>query len=62
MSPAPSSTDLPIHYVIIDRQTGQQVGAPYSSGKRASARVNKLDIDYGASRYSRRPVYAAQVA
>jgi hypothetical protein len=58
----PAASDFPIYYVIIDRQTGRQVGAPYTSGKRASARVNKLDLDYGASRYSRRPVYAAQVA
>jgi len=39
-------------YKIIDIQTGLQVGKDYASRKRASTRANKLDLEYGAVRYS----------
>lgn len=48
------------HYVIIDQQTKRQVGKPYSNASRARARADKLDNDYGAYRYTARPVYAAE--
>lgn len=38
-------------YVVIDRQTGQQVGKQYNSRVRASRRVDALDNAYGAYRY-----------
>lgn len=38
-------------YVVIDRQTGLQVGEPYQNKNRASSRADKLDIEYGAVRY-----------
>lgn len=43
-------------YVIIDRQTGLQVGQPYKSRSRASRRVDKLDNAYGAYRYYVKPI------
>lgn len=49
-----------VHYVIIDRHTMQQVGQPYKSRSRASARVNKLDNTYGAYRYSVRTVWVGE--
>ena len=48
---------MPKHYIIIDRITGQQVGGTYQSLRRASRRVDRLDNEYGAYRYSVRPVY-----
>ncbi len=39
-------------YKIIDRKTGQQVGALYSFRTRARSRADKLDNEYGAYRYS----------
>jgi hypothetical protein len=39
-------------YIVIDRQTGKQVGKPYASRSRAANRVDKLDNAYGAYRYS----------
>jgi hypothetical protein len=45
-------------YIIIDRQTGQQVGGTYKSRVRASRRVDQLDNAYGAYRYAVRTVYA----
>lgn len=38
-------------YIIIDRQTGLQVGKPYANRNRARTRVDKLDMQYGAVRY-----------
>jgi hypothetical protein len=46
----------PSAYHVIDRHTGQVVGK-YKSGVRASNVVDKKDNEYGASRYSRKPVY-----
>jgi len=44
-------------YKIIDKQTGQQVGKDYTSRRRASNRVDKLDNAYGAYRYSVRAIF-----
>lgn len=38
-------------YQIIDSKTGLQIGGVYKSRRRASARVDKLDYDYGSYRY-----------
>lgn len=38
-------------FIIIDRQTGLQVGKPYKSKQRVRARRDKLDLIYGAYRY-----------
>lgn len=38
-------------YVIIDTQTKEQVGKPYSSLKSAHTRADKLDLKHGAVRY-----------
>ncbi len=41
-------------FVIIDRQTGERVGKPYTgktARKRARTRMDKLDNEYGAYRY-----------
>jgi len=46
----------PSAYHVIDRHTGQVVGK-YKSGVRASNVVDKKDNEYGASRYSRKPIY-----
>lgn len=46
-----------IHYLIIDGKTGQQIGKPYQSRRRASARVDRLDNEYGAYRYRVKPIY-----
>lgn len=43
-------------YAVIDRQTGQQVGKPYTSKNRARGRVDKLDNEYGAYRYTIRVI------
>jgi len=49
----------PVAYVIVDRRTGRQVGKPYSyeQRNRCRARVDRLDLEYGAYRYSAQPVY-----
>lgn len=47
-------------YVIIDRHTMQQVGKPYTNRSRARARVDKLDMQYGAYRYSVRTLYVGE--
>lgn len=39
-------------YAVIDRQTGEQVGKPYTSKNRARSRMDKLDNEYGGYRYS----------
>lgn len=49
----PSAPSL---WIIIDRQTGAQVGKPYTNRVRASRRVDRLDNEYGAYRYSVRPL------
>lgn len=46
----------PHGYHVIDRQTGKRVGR-FKNAARASSFVDKKDNDYGAYRYSRRPVY-----
>lgn len=38
-------------YKIIDKQTGNQVGGIYQTRRRASARADRLDNQYGAYRY-----------
>lgn len=38
-------------FIVIDKQTGQQVGKAYASRVGASRRVDKLDNAYGAYRY-----------
>ena len=38
-------------YQIIDMKTGQPVGKPYTNVRRARARRDKLDLQYGAIRY-----------
>lgn len=43
-------------YVVIDRYTQSQVGRPYHSRGRATARVDRLDAEYGAYRYDVRLV------
>lgn len=43
-------------YKVIDRQTGLQVGKDYTSKARARSRADKLDLEYGAYRYSVRTV------
>lgn len=47
-------------YIIIDTKTGFQVGGEYQSRSRASNRVDKLDNEYGAYRYSVRAPSKAQ--
>lgn len=39
-------------YIIIDRQTGKQIGKPYKSRVAASRRRDALDLAYGAYRYT----------
>lgn len=39
-------------YVVIDRQTGEQVGKLYTSKNRARSRVDALDNAYGGYRYT----------
>ena len=45
-------------YQIIDRHTGRLVGT-YTNKTRAYNRADKLDLEYGAVRYSVRRVEAA---
>ena len=45
--------------IIIDRQTGTQIGKPYTDKKRARSRANKLDLQYGAYRYTVKTVEVA---
>ena len=45
-------------YQIIDRQTGRVVGT-YANKARAYARADKLDLEFGAVRYSVRRLEAA---
>ena len=48
-----------IGYQIIDCQTGKQIGATYTyaNRKRARSRADRLNLDYGAHRYSARPIF-----
>ena len=39
-------------YQIIDIKTGYQIGGDYTNRRRASNRANKLDLEYGAIRYT----------
>lgn len=39
-------------FVIIDRHTGQQVGKPCSTKAGARRAADRLDLAYGAYRYS----------
>jgi hypothetical protein len=49
-------------YLVVDSKTGAVVGE-YESRKRASARANKLDLQYGACRYFvRLPVLVTEVS
>ena len=43
---------------IIDGYTGWRVGKPYTSLNRAHRKADKLDLEYGAVRYSVRRVQA----
>jgi hypothetical protein len=43
-------------YEIIDNQTGLRVGGTYTNRRRARTRADKLDLAYGAYRYTVRPV------
>jgi hypothetical protein len=47
-------------YLVVDRQTGLQVGKPYTSKSRARNRVDKLDNEYGAYRYTVRSLEVSQ--
>ena len=38
-------------YQVIDRQTNQKIGKPYSTRTRANNKADKLDMEYGAIRY-----------
>jgi hypothetical protein len=42
--------------LIPSRSTGQQVAGPFGSRSRANGKRDKLDNDYGAYRYTVRPV------
>lgn len=47
-------------YQLIDTQTGKVLGTyTYAQRNRARNRADKLDQEYGAVRYSVRPVFAA---
>lgn len=52
------ATQQPRTYVIVDRHTGATIGKPYTNARRARSRADKLDNEYGAYRYSVRPVGA----
>lgn len=46
-------------YVVVDTRTGLPVGKPYTSYSAALGRVDKLDNNYGAYRYTVRAINAA---
>lgn len=46
----------PIRYEIVDTQTGNIVGGGVN-GKRTSTRAEKLNQDYGATRYTRKAIW-----
>jgi hypothetical protein len=39
-------------YKVIDGQTGWQVGSDYATSRRATRRADRLNLEYGAHRYS----------
>jgi hypothetical protein len=43
-------------YEVFDTHTRSAVGKPYNSGPRATTRAEKLNQEYGAHRYTRRPM------
>lgn len=51
-------------YKIIDGKTGEQIGKDYTYAQRNRARnrADKLDLEYGAYRYSVKPVFASEAA
>lgn len=48
-------------YQIIDLQTGNKIGGVYQYAQRNRARnkAEKLNLEYGAHRYSAKPIFAA---
>lgn len=40
-----------IKYLVCERGTDKQIGKPYTDRKRARARVDKLDLQYGCYHY-----------
>jgi hypothetical protein len=48
----------PAAYLVIDSRNGRTVGR-YSDRRRARARADKLDLDYGAIRYRVRTLWEA---
>lgn len=54
--------DQVTRWVIRDNKTGRDVGEPYVSRSRAIATADKLDIKYGAYRYSVHPSTGASYA
>lgn len=51
-------------YQILDHHTGLKVGAPYtySQRNRARNRAEKLNLEYGAHRYSASPIFVREPA
>lgn len=47
-------------YSIVDIQTKAVVGKPYNDRSRARNQANKLDLKYGAIRYTVRTNYATE--
>lgn len=43
-------------YEVFDRKTGERVGGPYATAKRARGVADKKDLEYGAIRYGVRPI------
>lgn len=39
-------------FVVIDRHTGLQVAGPFATRRRARAAADRLDLAYGAYRYT----------
>jgi hypothetical protein len=53
---AVAENNIPVQYEVYDRRTGEKVGGPYATSKRARGVRNKKDLEYGAVRYGVRPV------
>jgi hypothetical protein len=47
---------LSASFAVYDRHTGKQVAGPFGTRSRANGKRDKLDNDYGAYRYTVRPV------
>ena len=45
-----------MEFQIFDKHTGLNVGKPYKNEKRARARMDKLDNEYGGYRYAVRRI------